>query len=97
VSHAAALFVGMAAGIGVALVMTLWIAWSMRNGRRRASRRLRGALLLATLVLPIVVAIAMPDFKTALIAWLGYAIGFAISQLLTLPLSQVLVRRIERR
>jgi len=87
----------MAAGIGVALVMTLWIAWSMQNGRRRASRRLRGALLLATLVLPIVVAIAMPDFKTALIAWLGYAIGFAISQLLTLPLSHVLVRRIERR
>jgi len=87
----------MGTGVGVALVMTLWIAWSMRGGRRRPSRRLRAALLVATIGVPLAVAIAMPDLKTGLIAWLGYAIGFAASQLLTLPLSHLLVRRMERR
>jgi hypothetical protein len=46
---------------------------------------------------PVVLAIGMPDFKTALVAWLGYAVGFGISHIVTLPLGYVLARRIERR
>ena len=39
----------------------------------------------------------MPDFTTALVAWLGFGIGYAVGMLLSLPLSGLLAARIGRR
>jgi hypothetical protein len=97
VSHAAALFVAMAVGIGVAVLLTLWSAWSIRNGPRHRTKRQAYFMFVPVLVVPLALAIAMPDFKTALIAWLGFSIGLALSKVFTLPLAYVLARRIERR
>jgi hypothetical protein len=97
VSHASALFLSMGIGAAVGVLLMLWSAWTLRSGVRRTRRTVAfGVIVVTSLGVPLALAIAMPDFKTALIAWLGYPIGFALSHVLTLPLAHVLARRIER-
>jgi cell division protein FtsW (lipid II flippase) len=84
-------------GLAAAVSLTLATAWRLRNGPAAPSKRFTGVVLVALLGVPVVLAIAMPDFKTALVVWLGYTVGFGISHVVTLPLGYVLARRIERR
>jgi uncharacterized membrane protein YwaF len=80
-----------------AVFLTLATAWRLRNGPAAPSKRFTSLVFVVLLGVPLVLAIAMPDLKTALVAWFGYAVGFGISHVVTLPLGHVLARRIERR
>lgn len=93
----AAFFLSAGIGLAMAVFLTLATAWRLRNGMTPRSRLYSSLIYVLLLSVPLVLAIAMPDFKTAVVAWLGYAIGFGISHVVTLPLGYVLARRIERR
>lgn len=83
--------------MAAAVSLTLATAWRLRNGPAAPSKRFTSLVFVVLLGVPLVLAIAMPDFKTALVAWFGYAAGFGISHVVTLPLGHVLARRIELR
>jgi cell division protein FtsW (lipid II flippase) len=95
-SHAAAFFVAIASGIGAGILLMLWSAWTLRKGAARRTSRQVFLMGASILVVPLALAVAMPDFKTALIAWFGFVIGYSLSRLITMPLAYVLARRIER-
>jgi hypothetical protein len=95
--HAAALFTAIGVGALAAVASMVAVAWRIRNGPRPRSLSYALTHMGLLLVPPVVLAFAMPDFKTALIAWFGFCIGLAVSKVLTLPLGYFLVRRIERR
>jgi hypothetical protein len=99
-SKAAALFVSMGAGACVMILITFWTVWQFRNGRPREPRKTATRLIVVAfgvLVVPLGIAIAMPDFPTALVAWFGFAIGTVFARVVTIPLSLYFARRIERR
>jgi uncharacterized membrane protein YwaF len=83
--------------LAAAVSLTLATAWRLREGPPAPSKRFTTLVFVVLLGVPLVLAIAMPDLKTALVAWFGYAAGFGIPHVVTLPLGHVLARRIERR
>ena len=96
-SSAAAFFVSLACGAAVNVLLTVWSAWRLRNGSRERSAASFFIVLGAMLGVPLVLAFLMPDFDTALVAWLGFGVGYAVGMLLSLPLSGLLAARIARR
>jgi cell division protein FtsW (lipid II flippase) len=90
----------MGAGVGVMILITFWVAWQFRSGRPREPRKTATRLIVVAfgmLVVPLSIAIAMPDFPTALVVWFGFAIGTVVAKVVTIPLSLYFGRRIERR
>jgi putative Ca2+/H+ antiporter (TMEM165/GDT1 family) len=94
---ASAFFLALGIGLAAAVCLTFTTAWRLRNGPAAPSKRFTSVVFVVLLGAPLVLAIAMPNFKTALVVWLGYVVGFGISHFVTLPLGYVLARRIERR
>ena len=79
------------------IVLMLWGLWRVRNGVKPRSRGY-GLIIVALMLIPaVVLAISMPDFKTALIAWFGFPIGMVVARGITTPVWYLAAQRIERR
>jgi hypothetical protein len=77
-------------GFVTSTVFTVVVArgWLHRPGP------VRFLVVLALMVLlPLIGAIAMPDFKTGMLLWFGFPIGWVLSQSVALPLRHLLRRR----
>jgi cell division protein FtsW (lipid II flippase) len=96
-SHAGAFFLGLGVGAATLVVVMAWGVWRLRNGRKARSRAYGLAVMAVMLAPPVVLAISMPDFKTALLAWFGFPIGMVVARGLTTPLWYFAAQRIERR
>ena len=96
-SPAGAFFTGFGVGAATLIALMTWSVWRLRNGPRPSSRRYGSSIFLVVVFPPVVVAFLMPDFKAALLAWLGVPIGLTVSRAVTTPVWYLTAQRIETR
>jgi hypothetical protein len=82
---------GLGVGLGFALSLARLVLWASPLRPRGQAGRM--ATFVAGLLIPVIVAFAMPTFKTALLVLLGDGVGLAIATPVVLPLAHVLLRR----
>ena len=81
---------GVAVGFGLSLGrLALWAS----PLKPKALKTKVGVMLVTTLVIPAIVAFAMPTFITGLLVWFGAAAGVGVSTPLVLPLAHLLFGR----
>ena len=93
-TNSAAFGVGVAVGFCLSLArLALWTSLL----RPKTSRTKAGVMLVTILVIPAVVALAMPTFVAGLLVWFGAAVGAGVSTPVVLPLAHLLFGRQRRR
>lgn len=95
--HAAAFFLGIGLGAVTSVALMAEMLWRYRNGSRPRSRSRRLILLALTFTPAVVITFSMPDFKTGLLAWIGFGVGMMLAKAVTLPMMYLGGKRIEER